>query len=88
MKEFELAGIVAKALYEEGCEHFEDPVVSSGCMTNPLTVSCTDRMILPGDLFFLDIAGSQFHGYTTCLYPYIQYGTSIGGTVEQLSEMS
>ncbi|MCI8991950.1 MAG: aminopeptidase P family protein [Eubacterium sp.] len=68
MKEFELAGIVAKALYEEGCEHIEDPVVSSGCMTNPLTVSCTDRMILPGDLFFLDIAGNQFHGYTTCLY--------------------
>jgi Xaa-Pro aminopeptidase len=25
-------------------------------------------MILPGDLFFLDIAGNQFHGYTTCLY--------------------
>lgn len=68
MKEFELAGIVGKALYEEGCEHIEDPVVSSGVMTNPLTTSCTDRMILPGDLFFLDIAGNQFHGYTTCLY--------------------
>ena len=68
MMEYELAGIVAESLYKDGCEHIEDPVVSSGPMTNPLTTSCTDRKILPGDLFFLDIAGNQFHGYTTCLY--------------------
>jgi len=66
--ERELAGIAAKRCLSMGAEWLEGFVVASGPNTNPNRRGWSDRIIRPGDMVFVDIIGSQFLGYRTCIY--------------------
>jgi len=66
--ESELAAIAAKACLANGAEWLEGFVVASGPNTNPNRRGWSDRIIRPGDMIFVDIIGSQFLGYRTCVY--------------------
>jgi len=66
--ERELAAIAAKRCIEMGAEWLEGFVVASGPNTNPNRRGWSDRVIRPGDMLFVDIIGSQFLGYRTCVY--------------------
>jgi Xaa-Pro dipeptidase len=63
-----IAAIAAKRCLEMGAEWLEGFVVSSGPNTNPNRRGWSDRIIRPGDMIFVDIIGSQFLGYRTCVY--------------------
>ena len=61
--------VKAKSDYEDGRAVFEiEFVVSSGPRTNPIRIDCTDRIIRPGDIVFVDINGASFQGYKCCYY--------------------
>jgi Xaa-Pro aminopeptidase len=66
--ERELAGIAAKRCLSMGAEWLEGFVLASGPNTNPNRRGWSDRIIRPGDMIFVDIIGSQFLGYRTCIY--------------------
>ena len=68
VSECELMGIGMKKLYELGMDETMEFVVASGPRTNPIRIDCTDRLIRPGDLVFVDINGASFQGYKTCYY--------------------
>jgi Xaa-Pro aminopeptidase len=67
-KECDLVAAGIKALYEEGVDHTEDLVCMSGENTNPYGLTFTDRMIRPHDLIYVDVDGSSYQGYKTCIY--------------------
>ncbi|MFC1897785.1 M24 family metallopeptidase [Chloroflexota bacterium] len=69
--EWQMAGVVAKALFDLGAEDMEGPsfVVCSGERSgHNVPAMPTDRMIRPGDMFIIDINGISFQGYRTCFY--------------------
>ena len=66
--ECEIMGAGMKKLYELGCDEVFEFVVSSGPRTNPIRIDCTDRIIRPGDIVFVDINGASFQGYKCCYY--------------------
>jgi len=55
VKGYEIAGVIAEALYSLGCECIEDIIVASGGHTNPYLREITDKMIQPRDLVILDV---------------------------------
>jgi Xaa-Pro aminopeptidase len=66
--ECELAGVAAKRCLSMGAEWLEGFVVASGPNTNPNRRGWSDRIIRAGDMVFVDIIGSQYLGYRTCIY--------------------
>ncbi|MFB0560005.1 MAG: M24 family metallopeptidase [Candidatus Lokiarchaeia archaeon] len=68
LRENDMVAIVAKKLYEEGCDHIEGWVCCSGPRTNPNNYEPSFRMIRPGDMVFIDVSGGSFAGYRTCYY--------------------
>lgn len=60
--ECEIMGAGMKKLYELGCDEVFEFVVSSGPRTNPIRIDCTDRIIRPGDIVFVDINGRFLPG--------------------------
>jgi len=68
VRECDLVATGIKALYEEGVDHTEDLVCMSGKNTNPYGLTFTDRMIRPHDLIYIDVDGSSYQGYKTCIY--------------------
>jgi len=63
-----LMGVGMKKLYELGADEVFEFVVASGPRTNPIRIDCTDRLIRPGEVVFVDINGSSFQGYKCCYY--------------------
>ena len=68
ISECELMGIGMKRLYELGDDETMEFVVASGPRTNPIRIDCTDRLIRPGDIVFVDINGASYQGYKCCYY--------------------
>lgn len=69
VRENEVSAWTLKYLFEfPGVEHVEDVIVSSGPNTCPNVRTFSDRIIRPGDLVFVDLAGVSFMGYQTCYY--------------------
>jgi Xaa-Pro aminopeptidase len=68
VRECDLVAIGIKALYEEGDDHTEDLVCCSGYNTNPYGWSFSDKPIRPGDLIYIDVDGSSYQGYKSCVY--------------------
>jgi Xaa-Pro aminopeptidase len=68
MTEMQVAGIAAKACYDQGAEELEGPafVLRSGPRSTQGTAS--DRVIRPGEMVVVDINGVSFMGYRTCYY--------------------
>ena len=66
--ERDIAAIAAGRCLEMGAEWLEGFVVASGPNTNPNRRGWSDRIIRPGDMIFVDIIGSQYMGYRTCVY--------------------
>ncbi len=63
VKEIEIAGILEKALRDEGCEEFPFPtIVASGPRAALPHARPTSRVVNSGDLLLLDF-GAQYHGY-------------------------
>ena len=51
-----------------GMEDVEDVIVSSGPNTWPNWRNFSDRIILPGDITFMDLAALTWNGYKSCYY--------------------
>ncbi len=68
IRECDLVGIGIQALYQEGADHTEDLVCSSGYNTNPFGWSFSDKPLRPGDLVYIDVAGNSYQGYKSCVY--------------------
>jgi len=68
ISENELAGLIYNKLLSMGSEYVDALVVASGENTNPNRRCWGDRIIRQGDMLFIDIVGSQFCGYRTCVY--------------------
>jgi Xaa-Pro dipeptidase len=51
-----------------GMEDVEDVIVSSGPNTWPNWRNFSDRIILPGDIVFMDLAALTWNGYKSCYY--------------------
>ena len=66
--ENELAGVLLKKLLTMGAEWVNDLVICFGETTNPNRRAFGDRILRPGDMGMIDIAGSEFCGYRTCYY--------------------
>lgn len=63
LSELQLAGILERALREEGCEEFPFPtIVASGPRAALPHARPTDRVVRNGDLLLLDF-GAQYQGY-------------------------
>jgi Xaa-Pro aminopeptidase len=68
IRECDLVGIGINALYREGADHTEDLVCCSGFNTNPYGWSFSDKPLRPGDLVYIDVDGSSYQGYKSCVY--------------------
>ena len=69
VRENEISAWTRKYLFEHpGIEDLEDVICSSGPFTWPNIRTFSDRIIRPGDLVFVDLAGVSFMGYRTCYY--------------------
>ncbi|MFC1916503.1 M24 family metallopeptidase, partial [Chloroflexota bacterium] len=69
VRENEISAWTRKYFYEHpGVENIVDIICSSGPNTWPNVRAFSDRIILPGDMVFVDLAGIQFMGYNTCYY--------------------
>jgi len=69
--EWQMNGVIAKALYDLGVEELEGPsfIADSGPRFGHYGVGTgTDRVVRPGELFVVDINGASFQGYRTCFY--------------------
>jgi len=66
--ECEIAGVITKRCLSMGAEWLEGLNILSGENTNPNRRAFGDRIIRPGDMIFIDIVGSQYCGYRTCIY--------------------
>ena len=66
--ENELVGLIINKLLSMGAEWVDGVVCCFGENTNPNRRSFSDRILRPGDMGFIDIVGSQFCGYRTCVY--------------------
>jgi Xaa-Pro aminopeptidase len=69
VRENEISAWTRKYFFEHpGIENLEDVICSSGPNTWPNIRAFSDRIIRPGDIVFVDLAGVQFFGYNTCYY--------------------
>jgi Xaa-Pro dipeptidase len=69
VRENEISAWARKYFFEHpGIEDMEDVICSSGPNTWPNIRAFSDRIIRPGDIVFVDLAGIQFMGYNTCYY--------------------
>jgi Xaa-Pro aminopeptidase len=66
MRENDVQGVMAKAMYEAGMEYQEGWVVASGLRTAPRNFNWSDRMIRPGELMTLEACHVTFCGYKVC----------------------
>jgi len=66
-RENEINALMRKRLYELGAENVHNVNVISGDRAYPHPHDCTDRIIRPGDMVYLDVV-SDFNGYKTCYY--------------------
>jgi len=78
IRENELMGIGAKALYDFGCDEVQEFVIASGPRTNPLHIDFTSRAIRPGDMVLIDVNACCYMGYKTCYYRSFVCGTANG----------
>ncbi len=67
VRENEVNALMRKRLYELGAENVHNVNVISGDRAYPHPHDCSDRVIRPGDMVFLDVV-SDFNGYKTCYY--------------------
>ena len=71
MTEWQMAGVIAKALYDHGAEELEGPsfVICTGARSSHnVPAMPSDRIVRPGDMVIIDINGVSFQGYRTCYY--------------------
>ncbi len=71
MTEWEMAGVISKALYDHGAEELEGPsfVICTGARSSHnVHAMPSDRIVRPGDMVIIDINGVSFQGYRTCYY--------------------
>ncbi|MFC1971320.1 M24 family metallopeptidase [Chloroflexota bacterium] len=66
--EKEVAGAMMNKLLSMGAEWVDGFVVVSGPNSSPCRKTFTDRIIRAGDMVMVDVVGSQFLGYRTCVY--------------------
>lgn len=67
VRENEVQAVMRGRLTEMGAEMVHNVNVISGDRAYPHPHDCTDRIIRPGDLVFLDVV-NDFNGYKTCYY--------------------
>ncbi|HSF21157.1 MAG TPA: M24 family metallopeptidase, partial [Burkholderiales bacterium] len=69
LTENQLTAHIMEFLYSvPGMEDVEDVIVSSGPNTWPNWRNFSDRIILPGDIVFMDLAALTWNGYKSCYY--------------------
>jgi len=66
MKEHEIQGIMAKAIYDAGGEYIEGWVVNSGDRTNPRSFNWSDRILRPREFLTLEACHVNWCGYKVC----------------------
>lgn len=66
MKENDLQGIMAKAIYEAGGEYIEGWVVNVGDRTNPRSFNWSDRPLRPREFLSLEACHVNWCGYKVC----------------------
>ena len=66
MRENEIQGIMAKAIYDAGGEYIEGWVVNAGDRTNPRSFNWSDRPIRPREFLTLEACHVNWCGYKVC----------------------
>ena len=66
MKENEIQGIMAKAIYDAGGEYLEGWVLNSGDRTNPRSFNWSDRPLRPREFLSLEACHVNWCGYKVC----------------------
>jgi len=66
MKEYEIQGIMAKAIYQAGAEYIEGWVLNSGDRTNPRSFNWSDRPLRPREFLTLEACHANWCGYKVC----------------------
>ncbi|MCC6473438.1 MAG: aminopeptidase P family protein [Burkholderiales bacterium] len=66
MRENELQGIMARAMYEAGAEYYEGWVVAAGERTNPRSFNWSDRPLRPCEFLTLEACHVNWCGYKVC----------------------
>ena len=66
MRETDLQGIMAKAIYEAGAEYIEGWVVNAGDRTNPRSFNWSDRALRPREFVSLEACHVNWCGYKVC----------------------
>jgi len=66
MKEYEIQGIMAKAIYQAGAEYIEGWVLNSGDRTNPRSFNWSDRPLRPREFLSLEACHANWCGYKVC----------------------
>jgi len=67
VRESEVNALMRRRLYEMGAENVHNVNVISGPRAYPHPHDCTDRIIRPGDMVFIDVV-NDYNGYKTCYY--------------------
>lgn len=66
MRENDVQGIMAKAMYEAGAEYYEGWVINSGERTNPRSFNWSDRPIRPREFLTVEACHVNYCGYKVC----------------------
>lgn len=66
MKENELQGIMAKAIYQSGGEYLEGWVFNAGDRSNPRSFNWSDRPVRPRDFVSVEACHVNWCGYKVC----------------------
>jgi Xaa-Pro aminopeptidase len=66
MKENELQGIMAEAIYRSGAEYIEGWVINSGPRTRPRSYNWADKVMRPGEMLVVEACHVTFCGYKVC----------------------
>ena len=63
IREFELMGVINKALFDHHGEFMFTRLIASGTNTNPWMAEAHDKVIQPGDLVGIDTESNAYEGY-------------------------
>lgn len=66
MKEYDVQGIMAKAIFEAGGEYIEGWVMNAGDRTNPRSFNHADRPLRPRDFLTVEACHVNWCGYKVC----------------------